>query len=276
MDHSGGVREVSLPTGVSLSYLSTGPSSETPVLLLHAWGESRRIFDRLMPLLPPSVHAIAVDQRGHGDASKPSEGYALDDGAADIEAFLDALHVSSAVVVGSSSGGYVAQQLAVTCPDRVVGLVLVGSPRSLQGRPPFADEVDRLTDPVDPAWVRESLSWFPRVRDVPQWYIDDRVDDGARIPAHVWRASLHGLSAAAPPSRTGRITAPTLVLWGDGDELLRFEEQEALVAAIPGSRLIAYPGVGHLVLWESPERVASDVSEFVATGLRRRPRRSQH
>src|SRR5438034_1421036 len=108
----------------------------------------------------------------------------------------DAVGVSCAVLVGSSSGGYVAQQVAINSPHRVAGLVLAGSPRSLQGRPSFADEVDQLTDPVEAAWVRKFLTWFPLFHQVPQWYIDSRVDDGVRVPAHVWREALAGLVTA--------------------------------------------------------------------------------
>jgi hypothetical protein len=61
--------------------------------------------------------------------------------------------------------------VAVGFPDRVNGLVLVGSPRSLRGRPSFADEVDGLTDPVDRAWVNASLDWFPIPADDPQWLV---------------------------------------------------------------------------------------------------------
>jgi rifampin ADP-ribosylating transferase len=67
-----------------------------------------------------------MDQRGHGDAGKPATGYDLESLGADIEAFMDAIGLSSAVLVGSSSGGYVAQQVAVHSPARVAGLVLVG------------------------------------------------------------------------------------------------------------------------------------------------------
>lgn len=263
MDHSHGVRQLDLATGVTLPYVSTSPASGTPVLLLHAWGESRRSFDRLLPLLPAEIHAIAMDQRGHGDAGKPKVGYSLSHFADDIVAFMDALGISSAVLVGSSSGGYVAQQVAVTSPHRVAGLALVGAPRDLRGRSSFADEVEKLIDPIDAAWVSESLTWFPRFRHVPQWYIDDRIREGLLIPAHVWREALDGLITARPPTDAGTIAAPTLIIWGDRDELLTRDEEEALAAAIPASRLVIYEETGHLVLWEQPERLASDLSSFI-------------
>ena len=261
MDQRQGVCQLDLATGVTFSYVSTGPVSGTPVLLLHAWGESRRSFDRLLPLLPVTIHGIAMDQRGHGDSGKPKVGYSLRHFAEDIVTFMDAVGISSAVLVGSSSGGYVAQQVALTSPHRVAGLVLVGSPRDLQGRPSFADEIDQLTDPMDAAWVKESLTWFPRFHQVPQWYIDDRVRDGVRVPAHVWRDTFNGLITARPPTDAGTIAAPTLIIWGDHDELLA--QEEALAAAIPASRLVIYEDTGHLVLWEQLERVASDLITFI-------------
>jgi len=256
-------RRVDLDTGVSLAFVEQGDRSGRPVLLLHPWGESLRCFDRLAPLLPASFHVLAVDQRGHGDADKPADGYGLESLGKDVEAFMDAVGLPSAVLAGSSSGGYVAQQVAMRSPDRVDGLVLIGSPRSLRGRPEFADEVERLTDPVDAAWVRGFLEAFPLLHDVPEWYVEDRVSEACRIPAEVWQASLAGLATSAAPIETGPISAPTLILWGDRDGLLAPEGQQALAAAIPGARLLVYEGVGHLVLWEQPERVAADLAAFV-------------
>lgn len=191
------VREVPVATGVTLRYLEQGDPAGRAILLLHPWGESLRCFDRLIALLPPSLRVLSLDQRGHGGAEKPVGGYELASFAADVVAFMDAAGLDAAVLVGSSSGGYVAQRVALDSPGRVSGLVLVGSPRSLRARPPFADDVERLTDPVDPVWVRESLTWFPRFHDVPDWYVEDRVRDGLRLPAHVWRDTLTGL----PPRR---------------------------------------------------------------------------
>jgi len=264
------VRRTALATGVTVAHVDTGPETGMPVLLLHAWGESRQSFDRLLPALPAGVRVIALDQRGHGDAGKPATGYTLADAAADVVAFLDELGESSAVLVGSSSGGYVAQQVAVSWPGRVSGLVLVGAPRTLQGRPTFADEIDRLTDPVQADWVRDSLAWFPLHRAVPRWYLDDRVRDGTRVPAHVWKATFEGLVTAAPPTEQGPVTVPTLVLRGDQDELLAGEDQD-LAAVIPQARTVVYEETGHLVLWEEPHRVAADLADFLETVIRPDP-----
>ena len=217
----------------------------------------------MLPALPPWLRVLAMDQRGHGEADKPASGYGLSDFAEDVKEFMEALGIDAATLVGSSSGGYVAQQVAVSWPHRVAGLVLVGSPRSLQGRPAFADEVDQLTEPIDRDWVRDSLNWFTFFHPVPDWYLSQRITDGVRMPALVWREALAGLTSAPPPSEVGRITAPTLILWGERDELIPLEQQRALSTAIPGSRLSIYPETGHLVLWEEPEKVAADLVAFV-------------
>jgi pimeloyl-ACP methyl ester carboxylesterase len=59
---------VRLGTGVTVSYVAQGDPAAVPVVLLHAWGESAGCFDQLLPLLPTTVHAMALDQRGHGAA----------------------------------------------------------------------------------------------------------------------------------------------------------------------------------------------------------------
>ncbi|MGY1810114.1 alpha/beta fold hydrolase [Blastococcus sp. SYSU D00669] len=253
-----------LSTGLRTGYTEDGdPDGRPALLLVHAWAGSRREFSLLQPLLPAWVRSVAIDLRGHGDADKPPSGYDVPTVARDVVAAMDALDLPDVVLVGASSGGYVAQQVAVDAPARVTGLVLAGCPRDLQGRrAPFADDVDALTDPVDPAWVRRFLAGFTDVSRLPGWYVDLGVEDALRIPADVWRASLHGLGQAPPPTATGTISAPTLVVSGDRDELLAGQAAE-LAAAIPRARWVRYPDAGHVVLWDQPARLAADIAAFL-------------
>ncbi|MCC3290928.1 alpha/beta fold hydrolase [Arthrobacter sp. zg-Y1110] len=258
------VRNLPLHTGITVPCLVQGDADAPPVLLLHAWAESRRSFDRLLPGLA-GFRIYAPDLRGQGDADKPQDGYSLAEQAEDAAAVLDALEVPTASVLGSSSGGYVAQQLAVDHPDRVAALVLVGAPLTLKGRPGFADDVDGLTDPVAEDWVRGFLAWFPLIQEVPPWFIEDRVRDGVKMPAHAWQLSLRGLYTAVPPTETGAIEVPTLILWGGQDSLLPRADQDTLAAKIDGAELKIYPDAAHLVLWECPEQVAADAAAFLAS-----------
>ena len=139
-----------LATGIEVPCRITGDAGADPLLLLHAWGESLRSFDRLVPLLA-GFRILAPDLRGQGHADKPAEGYSLAGQAADAAAILDALSVHRAFVLGSSSGGYVAQALAAGHPDRVAALVLAGAPLSLRATRAFATELEALADPVSAA-----------------------------------------------------------------------------------------------------------------------------
>lgn len=269
------VRTLSLNSGIRVPCFVQGNLEQTaddggaPLLLLHAWGESWRSFDRLVAALPGFV-IVAPDLRGHGAADKPAEGYSLSDIVEDVVAVLEACGAKQAHVLGSSSGGYVAQQLAVSHPDLVASLTLVGAPLTLQGRPPFAAEVEQLSDPISENWVRESLTWYRMLHAVPASYIEDRVQDGLAMPASVWKTSLRGICGAVPPTETGNITVPTLMLWGAHDHLVPRQHQETLVGRIEGARVQIYEGTGHLVLWECPERVAEDLRSFLG-GLSKRP-----
>jgi rifampin ADP-ribosylating transferase len=266
MEVGEGDRRLRLATGITTVVHERGEDhGAPPVLLLHSWASSRRSFAALLPLLGPSVRAVAADLRGHGDADKPPTGYDLGALAGDVVALLDALELPRAVLVGASSGGYVAQQVAIDAGDRVAGLVLAGAPRDLGGRPPFADELERLSDPVDPAWVRRFLAGFTDLDRLPSWYVELMVEDALRLPAGIWLATLDGLNTSPPPTEAGLVTAPTLVVSGGRDDLLGRDQTAALVAAIPGAEWIEYPDAGHLVLEEEPATLAADVRSFVTT-----------
>jgi pimeloyl-ACP methyl ester carboxylesterase len=246
--------------GLELPYVVKGDPEGIPVVLLHARLDSLRCFDQLMTGLPERIRAFAFDQRGHGDAAKPAGGYELRDFADDVGAFMDAVGLDAAVLAGASSGGYVAQRFAVDNPGRTLGLALIGCPRSMRGlRPPFAHVLATLDDPIDPAFARE-LSEGMVARQVPEAVMAMLCEENLKVPARVWRDAFEGLLAADPPLDTGRISVPTLIVWGARDSLLPRGDQEAMATEIPGARLVVYPDVGHLPVLEAPARVAADIA----------------
>ena len=258
-----GVRRIPLATGVELAVHEFGAGE--PVLLLHAWGETHCSFQRLVPLLPRTWHLIVPDQRGVGDSAQPDRGYALTDFAADTIGLLDALGLHSVWLVGTSSGGYVAQQVAVDHPSRVRGLVLIGSPADLQRPLPVAltEALDSFHDPVNRDDIGRLNTMLGGQDRIPADFLDDMDTAALTIPARVWKEWLAELFAAEPPIRQGRISRPTLLLWGGAEEVLPAEQLDTLRAAIDEVTVRTYEGTGHLVLWEQPERVAADVTAFI-------------
>jgi non-heme chloroperoxidase len=258
------IKSVDLSTKVKLPYAEQGDSSGIPILLLHGYVDSWRAFEGVLPHLPESIRAFALSQRGHGDADRPTSGYRPHDFAADLEAFMDALRLEAAVIVGASSGGITAQRFAIDHPKRTLGLVLAGSPITLRGNQAvleFWEYVSELKDPIDPGFVRE-FHESTLVQQVPQTFLDTLIEESLKVPARLWKAALEPLLDADFSEELDKIEAPTLIAWGDKDAFLPRRQQEALAAAIPRSQLIVYPGAGHAFYWEEPARFAADLTAF--------------
>lgn len=101
---------------------------------------------------------------------------------------MDALDLGAAVIAGGSSGGLVARHCAIDHPERTLGLVLLGSPRTLQGNPGAQElwdaVVSKLADPVDPQVVREFVE-SNIDRAVPQDFLETIVQENLKVPALV-------------------------------------------------------------------------------------------
>lgn len=258
-------RTARLATGVTLPFVEQGDPAGVPLVLLHGAMDSWRAMEPVLAHLPSSIRAFAVTQRGHGDADRPESGYRIPDFASDLGAFLDAVGLGAAAIAGASSGGLVAQRFAVDHPDRTLGLILVGAPASLRGKPGVEDlaaTVAGLTDPVAPAFVRE-FQHGTVARPVPEDLMQSVVRESLKVPARVWRATFAGLMEGDASDELWRIMAPTLVLWGDRDVFIQ-GDQDRFVREIPDCRLVVYEGGGHAFYWEEPERVAGDAAGFVA------------
>ena len=261
------VRSIELPGRVKLPYVEQGDPSSVPVVLLHAIADSWRSFELVLSHLPESIHALAPTQRGHGGASCPERGYHPRDFAADLAAFMDALHLQAAVVVGASSGGFVARRFAIDHPKRTLGLVFLGSPANLRDKSGvqemWTSTFSKLDDPIDPDLVRE-FAKGTLARLVPRAVLETIVGENLKVPARVWRETFKGLLEDDSLGELDKIEAPTLVVWGDRDAILPHGDQESLAAAIAGSRLLVYEGAGHAFYWEEPGRVAADLATFIA------------
>lgn len=214
--------------------------------------------------LPDDLRAVAVTQRGHGDAPKPDSGYALEDFAGDVAALIDELELGQVVLVGHSLGSLVASRVAIDYPDRLAGLVLAGAFGHPLSSNPAIDEVrpfTELEDPV-PREVAHEFQSSTLTRPLPDGMLDGFVDESMKVPAHVWRGVFRNMPGVDLSDELGAITAPTLIVQGGADVFVPPSDSDMLLDAIPDSRLAVYEGAGHALHWEQPERFAADVVEF--------------
>jgi non-heme chloroperoxidase len=256
-----------LSTGLQVHYAEQGDGEGEAIVFLHAYADSWFSYSRVLPLLSPSYHAFAPDQRGHGNSDKPACCYTADDYAADVDAFMEAVGIEKTTLVGDSSGGLIAQRVALDYPHRVSRLVLIGSPTTLVNNEAVRELGEQmlaeLEDPIPPEFVREFVLgtiYYP----VPEEFLAGVVSESLKVPAHVWRDYYEGVVLTVDDTaRLGEIGVPTLILWGEEDTLLPREEQERRAAAIPNATLRVYPETGHLAHWVRPEWVVRDLQAFL-------------
>jgi pimeloyl-ACP methyl ester carboxylesterase len=265
---------VTLATGLTLSYAAKGDESAPLIVLLPGPTDSWRSYQPVLDRLPSSIRAIAVSPRGHGDSDKPATGYRVEDFAADVVPLLDAFAVERAVVAGHSGSCLVARRLAIHHPERVAGLVLEASPLTLRGDAGLKGFVESvvsdLADPIDPAVARSFVAETSS-ETLATDLVDQLIGELLKVPAHVWKEMFGRLLAYDDVAELGRITAPTLLVWGDGDGFVGRDAQETLVARIRSADLLVYQNIGHTPRWEDPTRFARDVTCFIeqlpGTGL---------
>jgi non-heme chloroperoxidase len=265
-------RSILIEPGHHLSFVDLGDHrSKFALVLIPGMSDSWRSWQGTLPDLPSSLRVIAVSQRGHGDSDKPDEGYSVRHYARDLEALLDALDLTSVVLVGHSSASLVVRRFALDHPERIAGLVLEGSFVRLAG--PVVEAAGRrfatLTDPIDPAFVREfTAGTFGRPID--KAFVEQMIAESLKAPARVWRETFASLVDYDDSSELPSLVAPTLIIWGDRDAIIDRAATDALVSAIRSSRLISYAGVGHTPHWEVPDQFARDVAAFVIECRQRR------
>jgi pimeloyl-ACP methyl ester carboxylesterase len=259
------VRTLQLPGRVRLEYVEHGAPHGTPVIALHGVTDSWRSFAPLLPYLPRSLRLLALSQRGHGGSEKPAHGYRPRDFADDVAAFMDALGIERAIVVGHSMGGVNAQRFAIDHPSRVLGLVLAGTSPCFGANPDLVaywrDEIAALADPIAAQFARDfQLSTL--AQPVAPEFLDTVVAESLKAPARVWRAAFDGFMSEDLTPGLARIHAPTLLVWGKHDTICRQADQEVMRSVIARARLETYAKAGHAMHWEEPQRFAADLTSF--------------
>jgi pimeloyl-ACP methyl ester carboxylesterase len=254
---------VRLSTGLGMELAQRGRGRR--VVFLHGYCDSWYSHNGVVEALPADIHAIVPSQRGHGGSDKPAAGYAMADFARDVIALMDHLGIDRAPIVGHSMGSLIAQELAVAYPERVSALVLNGSAATADNDVlgSFLAETRQLADPIDRGFVAAFQSGTCAQKLGPGMSLEHAIDESMKMPAHAWVAALEGILDYRPSQSLDRIACPTLIVWGDRDEIFLRPEQDKLLARIGGSRLTIYEGAGHGLHWEEPQRFARDVMAFL-------------
>ena len=226
--------------------------SGEPLLLLHGGFATIETWRGQAPALAERYRVYLPERRGHGrtpDVEGPT-GFGIM--ARDTIAFMEALAIGPAHVVGWSDGGYVALELALARPDLVRRLVLIGTAANTAGytAETRADN-EHLTPDSLPPFIRKAYDRLSP--DGPEHFpiVFEKL-------ATVWRTEPdHALADL------GALTMPTLILLGDHDGLT-VEHAAAMLQAIPRAELAVIPGASHGLLFEKPDLANRLILDFLA------------
>jgi pimeloyl-ACP methyl ester carboxylesterase len=228
----------------------------TPVVMIHGAGASHLDWPAELRRMP-EANAILPDLPGHYKSPKPGR-QNVSSYAADIVALLDALKLKQAFIAGHSMGGAIALTMALHYPNRVKGLILIGTGAKLS---------------VSPEILNNARSNLPQVAAlITSWEWGEAVDEQIRRLGHrrllendpeVLYNDYAACNAFDVRDQLSRITAPTLIVGGTADRMTPFKFSAYLNEHIAGSKLVTIQGGGHKMMLEQPEAVADAVQSWL-------------
>ncbi|MFZ0835350.1 MAG: alpha/beta fold hydrolase [Mycobacterium sp.] len=267
--------------GEQVAYREAGQGPA--LLLIHGMAGSSYTWRAVIPQLSKRYRVIAPDLIGHGQSAKPRGDYSLGAFAVWLRDLLDELGVSRVTLAGQSLGGGVAMQFVHQHPDYCERLVLIGSGglglevgwmlRLLSA--PGAELLLPVIAPSavvafgDRVWSWLAPLGLPSARAAETWSAYSSLSNR---PA---RAAFLRTLRSVVDHRGQAVTAfnrlhfslglPTLLIWGDDDRIIPVAHAHAARDALPGSRLVVLPGVGHYPHVEAADAVINTVDDFIAT-----------
>ncbi|MBA3810125.1 MAG: alpha/beta hydrolase [Caulobacteraceae bacterium] len=270
-------RFMDLPGGLHIHYRDQGKPNGPPVVMVHGFSASLHAWEPWVARLGRDYRVVTLDLPGHGLTRAPA-GYAASiDGYADIvDAAAQRLKLGPYVVVGNSMGGACAWDDALRHPAHVRAMVLVdaaGSPsRTKETGEPLIFKL--MASPVARPLIRD-IDARPLVEGaLKSAYGDpalvtpalvDRYVELSRAPGHrdILLTIQSRPRAPVTAETFGAMKLQTLVMHGASDKLIPLADGEGFARAIPGARLITYPGVGHVPMEQIPDRSAADLAAFL-------------
>lgn len=259
---------------VAINYQITGAGPR--VLFFNGSGATLATSAPLINALSKTCEVLAHDQRGLGKTSIPEGPYTMAQYAADGAALLDHVGWKACAVVGISFGGMVAQEFAVTWPERVERLVLLCT--SAGGDAGSSYPLHELASLSPTERAAKALLISDR-RYTPEWLAEHPVDaeiarmrhEQALLPkdpdvARGERLQLQARLGHNVADRLSRITCPTFVTAGRYDDLAPVVNSEEIVKRLPDATLSVYEG-GHMFSGQDRQAIL-DIREFLTTGKR--------
>ena len=256
---------------IELSYERAG--SGPPLLMIMGMSGT---FDHWNPEflaeLRQDFETIVYDHRGVGASSRLEGPVTIARMAQDAAGLLAALELDSAHVLGISMGGMVAQELALTHPERIRALALGCTYSGGEGSSVTSEEVlRRLAEGMASGDRERALRTGWEVNVSPEFAADDEAyarfrEIGMRraVPVETIMEQMRAITEHDTSARLPEIALPTLVIHGTLDQMLPVQNGRMVAGLIPGSHLEIFEGVGHLFFWEQPERSAELVRAHAA------------
>jgi len=242
--------------------------SGDPILLIMGLGWTSDMWFRTRPVLSARYRTIALDNRGVGRSDVPPGPYSIALMASDALAVLDEAHVPRAHIFGVSMGGMIAQEFALQYPARVRSLVLgctyAGGPTAVRADQRVLDVLAKRA--ADPDEYGRALNPFIYDSATPP----ERIAEDMAIRRQWWpdpagfMAQLQAIMAWECYSRLPQISAPTLILHGESDQLIPPANADVISNRIRGSQLIRIPHASHVFSTDQPAPSHSALFAFLS------------
>lgn len=271
--------QIARANGIDICYEAFGDPNAEPMLLIMGLGAQMIHWDDefCRQLSARGFRVIRFDNRDIGKSSRMTGGkrlsplellklrflkipveapYKLLDMARDTTGLIDVLGIKSAHLVGASMGGMIAQEIAISFPDRVRSLTSIMSTTGNPKVPPATREAAAMLMAPPPTTKEEYFDRFAQTWKILRVgsFPEDEALDRSRAertyerglnPAGVGRQLRAVLASGSRSERLRAVKAPTLVIHGTVDPLVRPEGGKDTAASIPGAKLLMIDGMGH-------------------------------